>query len=115
VAGQQTGSWTLAYFLDQTLWVDCCNEKRNLRLFSVWGLADTDPNPYRWTCNVSLQGSGLIRGRESDTMGVGYFYTGLNSNFKRLVSAGPLPDIQPELFTSAARMRHCSQIRFGER
>jgi porin len=94
VAGQQTGSWTLAYFLDQILWADRCNEKRNVRLFSVLSLADRDPNPYRWTGNVSLQGSGLIRGRESDTMGVGYFYDGLNSNFKQLVSAGPLPDIQ---------------------
>ena len=27
-------------------------------------------------------------------MGVGYFYTGLNSSIKQLASAGPLPDIQ---------------------
>ena len=93
-AGQKTGSWSLAYFLDQMLWADHCNEQRNLRLFSVWGLADTNPNPYRWTGNVSLQGSGLIGGREADTMGVGYFYVGLNSNFKQLASAGPLPNIQ---------------------
>jgi porin len=39
-------------------------------------------------------------------MGVGYFYDGLNSNFKQLVSAGPLPDIQDvqgvELYYNAA-------------
>jgi porin len=92
--GEKTGSWTLAYFLDQVVWADCCDEKRNIRLFSVWSLADRDTNPYHWTGNVSLQGSGLIRGRESDTMGVGYFYDGLNTDFKRLASAGPLPDIQ---------------------
>jgi porin len=27
-------------------------------------------------------------------MGVGYFYVGLNSDYKQLVSDGPLPDIQ---------------------
>ena len=106
VAGQQTGSWSLAYFLDQILWADRCNEKRNVRLFSVLSLADRDPNPYRWTGNVSLQGSGLIPGRESDTMGVGYFYDGLNSDFEQLVSADPLFDIQDvqggELYYNAA-------------
>jgi porin len=106
VAGQKTGSWSLAYFLDQTLWADRCNKKRNIGLFSVWGLADSDPNPWSWTGNVSLQGSGLICGREADTMGVGYFYTGLSSDFKQLVSAGPLPDIQDvqgvELYYNAA-------------
>jgi porin len=106
VAGQETGSWSLAYFLDQTLWADRCNEKRNIRLFSVWGLADSDPNPWSWTGNVSLQGSGLICGREADTMGVGYFYAGLSSDFKQLVGTLPTVDLQDvqgvELYYNAA-------------
>jgi len=105
-AGQTTGSWSLAYFGDQVVWQDCCDENRNIRLFSVWGLADRDANPYHWTCNASLQGNGLVRGREADTMGVGAFYVELNSDFKWLVSAGPLPDIQNvtgvELYYNAA-------------
>jgi porin len=105
-AGQESGSWTLAYFLDQMLWVDRCNEKRNVRLFSVWSLADGNPNPYHWSGNVQLQGSGLIRGRESDTMGVGYFYDGLSSDFKRLVSVPPTVDLEDvqgvELYYNAA-------------
>jgi len=105
-AGQKAGSWSMAYFLDQMLWVDCCNEKRNLRLFSVWGFADGNPNPYRWSGNVQIQGAGLIGCRESDTMGVGYFYDALSSEFKTLVSAAPafnIEDIQGiELYYNAA-------------
>lgn len=103
---RKTGSWSAAYFLDQLLWQDCCDQRRNLRLFSVWGFADENPNPYRWSGNIQLQGSGLIRGRESDTMGVGYFYNGLNSGFKTLVSAAPglnIQDVQGfELYYNAA-------------
>ena len=110
VAGQETGSWSLVYFLDQVAWADPCNEKRNVRLFSVWSLADEDTNPYRWTGNASLQASGLICGRESDTMGVGYFYDGLSSGFKELVNA-TLPDIQDvqgvELYYNAAITPWC--------
>ncbi|MGB3123670.1 MAG: carbohydrate porin, partial [Pseudomonas sp.] len=61
---------------------------------------------YGWTGNVSLQGSGLIGGRPSDTMGAGYFYDGLNSDFKQLVSADPAFDLQDvqgvELYYNAA-------------
>jgi len=106
VAPQKTGSWTLAYFLDQIMWADRCNETRNVRLFSVWSLADDDPNPYGWTGNVSLQASGLIPGREADTMGAGYFYDGFNRSFKNLVSANPAFDVQDlqgvEIYYNAA-------------
>ena len=105
-AGQETGSWTLAYFLDQTLWMDCCNPNRNVKLFSAWSLADGNPNPYSWTGNVQLQAQGLIHGREADTMGVGYFYDGLSDEFKTLVNAVPGIDVQDvhgvELYYNAA-------------
>jgi porin len=105
-AVEEEGSWTLAYLLDQMLWVDECNENRNVRLFSIWSLADGNPNPYRWTGNVQLQGTGLISSRPADTMGVGYFYDGLSSEFKTLVSAAPMLDIEDvhgfELYYNAA-------------
>ncbi|WP_299460943.1 carbohydrate porin [uncultured Gimesia sp.] len=85
-AGTQTGSWTISYILDQVLWTDSCNEKRNLRLMSQWMLADGNPNPYRWSSNVALQANGLVRCREQDSMGVGYFYNELSSDFKQLVN-----------------------------
>lgn len=104
-AGRKKGSWSLGYFADQLLYVDRCNPNRNLRFFSQWGLADKKTSPYAWVGTVALQGSGLVHGRPADTMGVGYFYNGLSSDFKDLVSFGPLPDIQDvqgvELFYNA--------------
>tara|TARA_R110002095_G_scaffold76879_4_gene65808 strand:- start:3140 stop:4609 length:1470 start_codon:yes stop_codon:yes gene_type:complete len=85
-AGTETGSWTVSYILDQVLWADRCNENRNLRLMSQWMIADGNPNFYRWSSNVALQGNGLIACREQDSMGVGYFYNELSSDFKQLVN-----------------------------
>jgi porin len=88
------GSWAVSCLLDQVVWQDCCNPERNVRLFSECSIADGDPNPYRWTANVSLQATGWFCSREADRMGVGYFYNGLSSDFKSLVSALPGFDIQ---------------------
>lgn len=104
MVGQETGSWTVGYILDQELWSDRCNKDRNIRLMSQWMIADGNPNPYRWSGNVALQGTGLICGREQDTMGVGYFFNGLSSEFKDLVS--PLVDVRDiqgaEIYYNAA-------------
>jgi porin len=92
--GEETGSWALSYILDQTLWVDCCNENRNLRLYSQWALVDGNPSPYSWSGSVALQSQGLFFGRTADTAGAGYFYDGLSSEFKRLVSTLPSVELQ---------------------
>jgi porin len=86
VAGQETGTWSLLYILEQQLWADHCNEKRNVGLMSQWSYADPETNPYEWVGNVSLQANGPFRGREADKMGVGWFYSGLSSDFKNLLS-----------------------------
>jgi porin len=105
-AGVETGSWTLAYVLDQMLWVDRCNDKRNLRFVSQWALADANPSPIGWTFNVALQGQGLVCCRENDTMGVGYFYDELSGGFKQIVSTLPTVDLEDvqgvELYYNAA-------------
>jgi len=86
VAPQETGSWSLLYILEQKLWADPSNERRNIGLLSQWGIADPKTNPYEWVCNVALQGQGLIACREQDTMGVAYFYSGLSGDFKGLLN-----------------------------
>jgi len=105
-AGRETGSWALAYVLDQVIWADRCNKDRNLNLMSQWALADGNPSPVRWSFNVAIQGQGLLPGRQLDTMGVGYFYDQLSSDFKRLVSRLPnreLRNVQGvELYYNAA-------------
>ena len=104
VAPQESGSWSLAYFLEQKLWVDPCCEKRSIGLMSQWGLADPKTSQYAWCCNVSLQAQGLVAGREQDTTGVGYFYSGLSGDLKDLFGrVRPLDDLQGvELYYNAA-------------
>jgi len=97
---KSSSSWSLTYILEQKLWVDPCCEKRNIGLFSQWGLADRRTNPFAWVCNVSLQAQGLIASREQDTMGVGYFYTGLSDDLKNLRLLGDLQGV--ELYYNAA-------------
>lgn len=102
IAGQQSGSWFLMYVAEQKLWIDPCNPHRNVGLLSQWGLADENTNPYQWTGNVALQAQGMIRGRDNDTMGVGYFYSGLSGRFKTLQRQFDVNDLQGgELYYNA--------------
>ncbi len=107
VPAESNSSWSLAYILDQKLWVDPCCEQRCVGVFSQWGLADPETCPFAWTCNVSLQAQGLIACRERDTMGAGYFYTGVSGDLKNLFATVPLaPDLRDlqgvELYYNAA-------------
>jgi porin len=86
VPGQQSGSWSLAYILEQQLWSDPCNGQRTIGLMSQWGIADPTTCPYHWTGNVALQSKGLLPNRCQDTMGVAYFYSGLSGDLKNLLN-----------------------------
>ncbi len=104
VPGEQSDSWSLQYILEQRLWADPCCDKRNIGILSQWGLADPKTSPYAWICNVSLQAQGLVACREQDTMGVGYFYSGVSADLKNLFPRLlPLDDVQGvELYYNAA-------------
>lgn len=86
VAGQKSETWSLNYLAEQKLWVDCCNAKRNVGLYTSWGISDGNPNPIRWAGNVSLQAYGINQCRENDSFGVAYFYTGISNDFQNLAS-----------------------------
>jgi porin len=97
VTAQTSDTWSLSYFGEQKLWVDCCDPKRNLGLFTSWGISDGNPNPVRWAGNVSLQAQGMNSCRPNDSMGVAYFYTGLSNDVQNLVNPlVPLQDVQGE-------------------
>jgi porin len=104
VAPKQNGTWSLIYVAEQTLWADCCNKDRKIGLLSQWGLSDEQTSPVRWSGNVGFQGQGISRSRPHDTMGVGYFYTGLSQEFTNLL--GPVRDLHDvngvELYYTAA-------------
>ena len=92
--GIETGAWAFAYYFDQVFWADPCNDKRKLQLFTGGGLSDGNPSFSRWNWFASVEGFGLIPGRDQDRMGVGYFYNGLSSDFKQLVGTLPAVDLQ---------------------
>jgi porin len=85
VPGEQTGSWHFTYILEQKLWVDCCKKNRNIGFLGQLGFADRKTSPFQWVMNASLQAQGLLFGRDQDTMGMGYFYSGLSDEFKGLL------------------------------
>jgi porin len=74
--------------LEQKVWVDCCNKNRTIGFFGHISVADKRTSQYEWTMNASLQAQGLLFGRDQDTMGIGYFYSGLSGDFKALLGAG---------------------------
>jgi porin len=86
------------------IWADQCNEKRNVRLFSGWSISDGNPAFSCWNGMVSLEGYGLIHGRENDRIGASHFYVGVSNDLKRLVSSVvSLQDLQGvELYYNAA-------------
>lgn len=104
VATQQSGTWAALYVLQQQLWRDGCNPGRNVGVLSQWCIADEETSPFLWTGNVAIQGTGFVAGRPADSAGVGYFYTGLSSQFQNLVS--PVLDLHDlhgvELYYNAA-------------
>lgn len=94
MAPQNSGTWSAAYILEQKLWVDSHVPTRNVGLLSQWGVADPDTCPYHWVANVAVQGQGLVPGREHDTMGAAYFYSGLSNDFQDLIApVTPLGDV----------------------
>jgi porin len=92
VAGKESGTWNLAYFNEQKVWVDPKNPKRNIGFLSALGVSDGNPNPFRWSGFTSLQAAGFSDRRPLDSFGVGFFYTGLSNDFVAL--ANPLIDLQ---------------------
>jgi porin len=111
VAPRQSGSWALIYILEQTLWADDCNKDRNIGLLSQWCLADEETCPFQWTGNVAVQAQGLNCCRPHDTMGVGYFFTGLSNDFQNLLApVVELHDVNGvELYYNAA-VSKCFQL-----
>lgn len=83
--GKESGSWAFFYVIDQNLWTDACAPHRKVNFLSMFSLADESPNPIRWTATAGLTAQGLLRHREHDTIGAGYYFVGLNGTFKQLL------------------------------
>jgi porin len=91
---QQTGTWMVQYLAEQRLWAAPCNDRRYTKLFGRVGVSDEETSPFGVTASLSLEAFGPMDSRPGDRMGIGYFYNGLNNDFKSLfVFANPLEDV----------------------
>jgi porin len=102
----RSNAWTVTYHCDQVLYADPNDPKRNWILNSDLGLTDGDPNPIKWFANVALVGTGPLRSRANDTLGIGYYHLGL-SNLPILKFLGFGPENGVELFYNIAITPWC--------
>lgn len=107
---RQSGSWALTYNFDQYLFVDPSDSKRGWGLFGRAGLADPYTNPIQYFLSLGLGGNSPLRGRDCDTFGLGWYYSGTSSKIAPLLTAlGNLGDGQGgELFYNIALRKRLS-------
>ena len=103
------GSWSLAYTGEQSLYVSPTDPRKRWGVFGTLGIADNNPSPVHWTASAGLAGSSPLSGRENDTFGAGYFYTGTSDALTNLAPVLlPLGDEQGvELYYNVAVTPWC--------
>jgi porin len=82
----QDGSWALFWNADQYIWQDPCDSSRGWGIFGRAGISDGNPNPIEWSLSLGVGGHSLLSGREDDTFGVGWYYTGISDEFGPVLS-----------------------------
>lgn len=90
VSTPRTGSWCLAYNVDQALYVSPEDSEKMWGVFGNFGIADNNPSPVRWFASAGISGASQIAGRKADTFGFSYFYLGVSE---------PLKDLAPLLLS----------------
>lgn len=94
-------AWSLTYRFDQVLYAHSQDPRRNWAFNGDFGLTDGNPNPIKWFANASLVGYSPFRGRENDTIGLGYYHLGV-SDVPILTVRGFGDENGVELFYNAA-------------
>jgi porin len=97
------GAWTLHVTVDQALIADESDPNHNFGAFATLGFSDGNPSPIQPYAILGVGGNSLLRGRERDTFGVGYFFTGVSNAFRDSIQPLRLRDEQGgELYYNAA-------------
>lgn len=87
---QDHSTWAIYWSGWQYLWVedptdapihlaDGVADHQGIGLFTRVGFADQDTNPVEWSASGGFGGRGLIPTRDNDTIGIGYYYTSIQS------------------------------------
>jgi porin len=102
---RQSGSWAVTYNFDQYLFVDPCDGKKGWGVFGRAGIADPDTNPIEYFLSFGVGGNSRLRGRDNDTFGLGWYYSGTSNEIAPFLSnvLGNLQDGQGgEMFYNIA-------------
>jgi porin len=95
IPADKAGSWAALYLAEQRLWQDRCDKRRYTKMFGYVGFSEPKNSPFEWTGSLSLESFGPLASRPNDRMGIGYFYSALNSDFKNAFSlAASVDDLQ---------------------
>lgn len=90
---EEEGAWTLNLTAHQYLAYDEA-AKRGWGAFGMFGVTDGNPNFVDVFAHAGLAGNVPIRGRESDTFGLGYYYSNLSDDLQNTLE--PLIRIRKE-------------------
>ncbi len=102
---RQSDSWALYWNTDQYLVVDPTKAGRGWGYFARAGIADRDTNPISYFLSAGLGGSSTLAGRENDSFGIGYYFSGTSDQVGPVLQSvlGPVSDGQgAEMFYNIA-------------
>lgn len=101
---RRTGSWSVYWNFDQTLFVNPDDETKGWGVFGRAGVADPNTNPIEAFLSFGVGGNSPIPGRSGDRFGVGWYYTKTSEELAPFIAAvvGGVGDSQGvELFYNA--------------
>ena len=82
------GSYSVGFQFSHLLYVDPANPRKGWGVHLKGAVSDGNPNYVQSSIIAGVGGTGLFRGRELDSFGVGYFYYNLSDELERAISTG---------------------------
>ena len=80
------GSYSLGFQFSHLLQVDPANPRKGWGVHLKGAISDGNPNYVQSSIIAGIGGTGLFRGRESDSFGLGYFYYNLSDDLQDTLS-----------------------------
>jgi porin len=80
------GSYSIGFQFSHLLHLDPGNPKQGWGLFLRSSISDGNPNYVRGSIYGGIGGTGLFRGRELDSFGVGYYYYNLSDDLEETLN-----------------------------
>lgn len=80
------GSYSVGFQVSHLLHVDPANPRRGWGVHAKGAVSDGNPNYVYRSIIAGIGGTGLFRGRESDSFGLGYFYYNLSNDLQATLS-----------------------------